>query len=294
MTKKKEMTQLEKMIDVAKLLRSQQDEIYTLWMDQQMQAGALRLDLISKEEIEDQSRAFIDAFFDALSSGKTDDISGMEYQVTREMLIDVSRTRALQGFSPSETASFVFSLKEPCMQALQREFASDMEMFVTAITGLNEAIDNLGLQTFEAFTIAREELAREQADTILSMATPVTSIWNHVLLLPIVGSIDSARAQDIMEVMLGKIQSTEAKVILLDIMGVATVDSAVAQHLIKISKATQLMGCRCVITGISPLIAQSLVHLGLDLGDVVTSSTLKNGLIYAFDHLELKVVDQHA
>jgi len=294
MTKKKELTQLEKMIDVAKLLRSKRDEIYELWMKQQMLAGALRLDLMSQEDLESQSREFIDAFFDALLSGKVDDISGEEYKEVREMLIEMSRTRALQGFSPSETATFVFSLKDACMQFLQREFESDVDMLRVSLTGISQAVDKLGLQTVEAFCRTRESLAREQADTILSMATPVTSLWDDVLLLPIVGTIDSNRAQDIMEVMLNKIQATEAKIILLDILGVATVDSAVAQHIIKITKATKLMGCRCVVTGISSQIAQALVHLGLDLGDVKTSSTLRNGLVYAFEDLHLKVVDKDA
>jgi len=294
MSKAKEFTQLEKMIDVAKLLRSKRDEIYTLWMQQQMDGGALRLDLMSQDDLEDQSREFIDAFFNALLSGKVDDITGVEYEEVREMLIEVSRTRAIQGFSPSETATFVFSLKDACMEFLQREFESDVDLLRISLTGISQAVDKLGLQTFEAFSNAREALAREQADTILSMATPVTSLWDDVLLLPIVGTIDSNRAQDIMEVMLNKIQTTEAKVILLDILGVASVDSAVAQHLIKITKATQLMGCRCIITGISSEIAQALVHLGLDLGDVQTSSTLRSGLVYAFESLELKVVSKNA
>jgi len=287
-----ERTQLEKMIEVAELLRSKREEVYTLWMEQQMRAGSLRLDLMNEDELEKQSREFIDALFDALISGNVDDISGKEYQFVRELLVEVSRARAMQGFSPSETATFVFSLKDACMQFLQREFESDVEMLRISLIGVSQIIDKLGLQTFEAFTLAKERMALEQANTILSMATPVTLIWDNVLLLPIVGTIDSDRAQTIMETMLDKIQQTESRVILLDILGVATVDSAVAQHIIKITKATQLMGCRCVVTGISAEIAQSLVHLGLDLGDVFSSNTLKNGLVYAFNFLNKTVVDK--
>jgi len=292
MTQKKEANQTKKMQAVAKLLSEKCEEIYAVWVEQQGAAGSLRLDLISQEDLDAQSRDFIDLFFEALLSGKADDITGREYQKVRDFLVEVSRTRALQGFSPLETASFVFSLKDACMQFLQREFESDAEMLRISLTGISQVIDKLGLQTFESYAAVRESLAREQAEAILSMATPVTTVWDDVLLLPIVGTIDSARAQDIMEAMLAKIQQIEAKVILFDISGVATVDSAVAQHLVKITKATQLMGCRCVVTGISPEIAQSLVHLGLDLGDVVTSSTLKNGVEYAFEHLGLKVVSQ--
>jgi anti-anti-sigma factor len=142
--------------------------------------------------------------------------------------------------------------------------------------------------------LAREEMTHEQADTILSMATPVTTIWDKVLLLPIVGTIDSKRAQSIMETMLEKILQMGAKVIVLDVMGVITIDSAVAQHLLKISQATDLMGCRCIITGISPQIAQAIVQLGLDLGDVTTTATLKDGLEEALTYIHLKVVDSRA
>jgi len=282
-------TQAEKMITVAETLRAEREKIYTLWLDQQMKSSSLRLDLISEQALEAQSRGFIDVFFDALASGNVDDISGEEYQMAREMLIDISQSRALQGFSPSETATFIFSLKDACILFLQNEYEANPDLLRIAFIGVSQVIDKLGLQTFEAFSNTRESMAREQADAILSMATPVTVVWDRVLLLPIIGTIDSARVQDIMEEILKQIQQTEAKVILLDILGVATVDSAVAQHLIKITKATKLMGCRCVVTGISPAIAQSLVNLGLDLGDVFTSSTLKNGLIYAFDHLGLRV-----
>ena len=289
MPKKKSSTQAQKMIDVANILREKRDEIYELWMNQQMQSNTLRLDLMSANELEEQSQAFIDAFFDALSSGNVNDIDGEEYTHVRKILIETSQSRAIQGYSPSETATFVFSLKDACTQLLQHEFDDDIDTLRISLTGVSQAIDKLGLQTFESYTQARELIAREQSNTILSMATPVTIIWNHVLLLPIIGTIDSKRAQDIMETMLEKILEEEASVILLDVLGVAAIDSAVAQHLLKICKATELMGCRCVITGITPQIAQSLVHLGLDLGDVVTCANLKMGLTYAFEHLSLEV-----
>jgi len=291
MTNKKALSQKEAMSSLSTLISVNKELIYKLWMKQQMDAGSLRLDLMSEDELNSQSLEFLNAFIKGLQSGEVDDISGEAYQEAREILIDISKTRAIQGFSPSETATFVFSLKDACTQLIQKEHGNDIDQLRICLTGVSQAIDKLGLQTFEAFSITRETMAKEQANTILSMATPVTSIWDGVLLLPIIGTIDSARAQEIMDTMLEKIQQAEAKVILLDILGVATVDSAVAQHLIKITKATKLMGCNCVVTGISSQIAQSLVHLGLDLGDVVTSSTLKNGLTHAFEHLNLRVVD---
>ncbi|MDQ6989526.1 MAG: STAS domain-containing protein [Mariprofundaceae bacterium] len=273
---------IKQMQDIASLLRDKRDTIYDLWMEQQSSAGSLRLDLMSQEDLEQESSEFIDVFLAALRTGNTNDINHDEYEPVRAMLLDISSSRAQQGFSPSETATFIFSLKDACMQILSHSFENDGQVLRVALTGISQVVDKLGLLTFETFTKTREALALEQADAILSMATPVTTIWDHILLLPVIGTIDSARAQDIMETMLSRIQTSEAQVIILDILGVATVDSAVAQHLIKISKATQIMGCQCVITGISPHIAQSLVHLGIDLGDITTSSTLKNGLAYAF------------
>lgn len=135
-------------------------------------------------------------------------------------------------------------------------------------------------------------MAKKDAGTMKGQAeaiTPVTILWEKVLMLPITGVIDSKRAQEIMETMLGKIEDTQAKIIILDILGVATVDSAVANHLLKITKATQLMGCTCIITGISPTISQILVHLGVELRDVVTRVTLKDGLEVAFNVLNLEV-----
>jgi len=286
--------QRDKLIEVAKLLCSKREEIYELWLKQQVESGSSRLDLMSQEDLEDQSREFINAFFDGLLSGNVDDISGEEYNKVRDVLIDISRTRAIQGFSPSETATFIFSLKDACIHTLQCELKSDLDLLRISLTGISQVVDKLGLQTFEAFTNMREEIARGQANTILNMATPITTIWDKILLLPIVGTIDSRRVQDIMETMLEKILHMNAKVIVLDVLGVAAIDSAVAQHLMKISQATELMGCRCIITGISPHIAQAIVNLGLDLGSMTSTSTLRDGLEVALKHIHLEIVDSRA
>jgi len=294
MDNKEANIQRDKLIEVAKLLCSKREEIYELWLKQQVETGSSRLDLMSREDLEDQSREFIDAFFDALLSGNIDDISGEEYKKVREILIETSRTRANQGFSPSETATFIFSLKDACIYTLQIELESNLDLLRISLTGISQVIDKLGLQTFEAFTNMREEIARGQADTILNMATPITTIWDKILLLPIVGTIDSRRVQNIMETMLEKILQMNAKVIVLDVLGVAAIDSAVAQHLMKISQATELMGCRCIITGISPHIAQAIVNLGLDLGGMTSTSTLRDGLEVALKHIHLEIVDSRA
>ncbi|MBL1353267.1 MAG: STAS domain-containing protein [Zetaproteobacteria bacterium] len=277
-------------LDVANLLSKNHVKIYELWMQQQMLAGSLRLDLMSRSDLEEQSKQFLDSFFNALSDGYTDHIDGDEFQHVNALLLEIYRSRAIQGFSPAETATFIFSLKEVCLNFIQTECKDNINILRISLTYLSQMIDKLGLKSFEIFTLAREAMAREQSDTILSMATPITSIWNQILLLPIIGTIDSQRAQNMMETMLEKILELNSKVIIMDVLGVAAIDSSVAQHLIKISQATELMGCRCIITGISPQIAQAIVNLGLDLGGIMSTATLKDGVEVALKYLNLKIV----
>ncbi|MDQ6953792.1 MAG: STAS domain-containing protein [Mariprofundaceae bacterium] len=277
-------------LDVANLLSKNYVKIYELWMQQQMLAGALRPDLMSKNDLEEQSKQFLGSFFNALSHGYMDHIDGDEFQHVNALLVEIYRSRAIQGFSPAETATFIFSLKDACLNFIQTECKDNIDILRISLTYLSQMIDKLGLKAFETFTLAREAMAREQSDTILSMATPITSIWNQILLLPIIGTIDSQRAQNMMETMLEKILELNSKVIIMDVLGVAAIDSSVAQHLIKISQATELMGCRCIITGISPQIAQAIVNLGLDLGGIMSTATLKDGVEVALKYLNLKIV----
>lgn len=283
---------IEVISNAIELLCEKDEEIYRLWMQQQMSSCSLRLDLISKGDLEEQSQQFMDTFFIALSHTSSEGMDSKEFQHVTSLLVSISRSRAIQGFTPSETAMFVFSFKEVCIKVLQVEFETDAIALMVALNFISQIIDKLGLQTFEAFSSAREDLAREQSDTILSMATPITTIWDQILLLPIIGTIDSKRAQSIMESMLNKISQMNSKVIVMDVLGVAAIDSSVAQHLIKISQATELMGCRCIITGISPQIAQAIVNLGLDLGGIMSTSTLKDGLKIALEHLDLEIVSK--
>jgi rsbT co-antagonist protein RsbR len=140
--------------------------------------------------------------------------------------------------------------------------------------------------------VEKERRLKEQSRTIAEISTPAIRLWDRVVILPVVGVVDSLRAQQMMDTMLTKVAETSSKVIILDIQGVAAVDTAVANHLIKIAKATRLMGCRCILSGISPAVAQSLVELGINLGDVTTNSTLKDALSDAFDILNLQVTEK--
>ncbi len=273
------------------MLKKQEQGILQAWIKNQLANITLRLDLISKEDLEKQSREFMRAFIQAISTGNIVDIEAPEYAPVVAMLTGISRDRAVQGFTPSETTTYIFSLKDAILQFSQKEFANQPELLNRETVLISRLLDKLGLLTFETYAEGREEVIIQQMSVMAKMATPVLTLWNEILLLPIVGQIDSKRTQDIMESMLAKIQTEEARVIILDILGVPSVDSAVANHVIKITRATKLMGCDCIITGISSSIAQSLVHLDIDLGGVLTKTTLKDGLAHAYKWLNLKVID---
>ena len=206
----------------------------------------------------------------------------------KQMLADISRSRALQGFSPSETASFIFSLKQPFFNTLNRNSTLSQAAELTwAVTRL---LDELGLYTLEVFQKSREEVILSQQQDMLELSTPVVQLWDGVLALPLIGTLDSARTQVVMENLLQKIVETGAAIAIVDITGVPTVDTLVAQHLLKTVAAARLMGADCIISGIRPQIAQTIVHLGVDLGNVVTKATLADALILALARVGAAVI----
>lgn len=265
------------------VLRDREEAILNAWMERQLENITLRLDLISKEDLEKQSHEFLQALIKAMSTGNLKDVEAPEYKQVIKMLQKVSSTRATQGFTPSETATYIFSLKDAILQFLQEELAGVPDILNREITVVSQLLDKLGIVTFETYSDAREKVVSEQKVVMIEMATPIMILWKDILLLPIIGTLDSKRAQVIMEEMLKKIAETESKVIILDILGVATVDTGVAGHIVKMTKATRLMGCDCVISGITPEIAQTMVHLGIDLGSVITAAALRDAVMHAFD-----------
>jgi rsbT co-antagonist protein RsbR len=207
----------------------------------------------------------------------------------KEMLSSISRSRATQGFSPSETASFVFSLKQPLFMALKESFTQAQEL-VDQIWAVSILLDKLGLYTTEASQQTREGvIARQQAE-LLELSTPVVRLWENILALPLIGTLDSERTQVVMENLLEKIVETEAMIAIIDITGVPTVDTLVAQHLLKTVAAARLMGADCIISGIRPQIAQTIIHLGIDLSQVVTKATLADALAVAMQRTGSTVV----
>jgi len=259
---------------MSEVVRRNESDILNDWMRQQTAGNAVRGGLIRESDLREQSRAFLTAFRDALESGT--DVNGQGWSGVRDFLTEISRTRTRQGFNPIETATFVFSLKLPIFSKLRQEHGSDAAGLAADIWTATEVLDRLGLLTTEIFQKTREEVIARQQQELLELSTPVVRLWDGVLALPLIGTLDSARTQVVMENLLQQIVQTGASIAIMDITGVPTVDTLVAQHLLKTVAAARLMGADCIISGVRPQIAQTIVHLGVELGDVTTKATLSD------------------
>jgi len=271
---------------IANLFNQDSELILNLWIKQQAIAGSLRSDLITEEEMQQMSLDTLDGINIAVAFGNMDDIEAEAFDAVKANLKKVSERYAMLGFSPSETATFIFSLKEAVMNALQQKYEHDTDALFSGLMLTNKLVDSLGLYTFECFSEVQKVLLAEQMSTMSAMATPVMQIWQDILMIPIVGTIDSARSQDIMDAMLDSLERTDSEIILLDIQGVASLDSAVANHLLKITKAVGMMGCHCIVSGVTSHVAQAMANLGLDLGGVNSAPTLRKGLRMALATLK--------
>ena len=251
------------------VLQADEAGILQQWIDGQINAAGFRSDRISRQEVSDQSRRFLALLRDAVRTGETD-IQGPPWLGAREMLAELSRTRAQQGFSPSETATFVFSLKQPLFDRLRERARQRRRSARPTRPGTPTRCSTGSASTPPRCTSkSREEVIARQQQELLELSTPVVKLWDGVLALPLIGTLDSARTQVVMESLLQRIVETGAAIAIIDITGVPTVDTLVAQHLLKTVAAARLMGADCIISGIRPQIAQTIVHLGVDLGDVI-------------------------
>jgi rsbT co-antagonist protein RsbR len=274
--------------NIAELLRRHESEILNEWIRAQTADGR-RLHLIDERELRQQSTDFLALIRAAAQTGAFDDISGREWDEARRMLEELSRSRARLGMSPSQTATFVFSLKEPIFARIRREHANDPTALADVTWTITKLLDRLGLYTMEVFQKGREEVISRQQQEMLELSTPVVELWDGVLALPLIGTLDSARTQVVMESLLQRIVDTGSGIAIIDITGVPTVDTLVAQHLLKTVAAARLMGADCIISGIRPQIAQTIVHLGVELHDVVTKATLADAFAVALRRLGLGV-----
>jgi rsbT co-antagonist protein RsbR len=251
------------------------------WVQLQLGSSGLRSDLMREAELRDQSREFISLFKTAAASGAPFSTVSSEWASLRDFLSGVSRSRALQGFSPSETAAFVLSLKQPLFAEVRNAVKGDASALADGLWTITSVLDKVALYTTEVFLKSREEVIRRQQQELLELSTPVVELWTGILALPLIGTLDSARTQVVMESLLQAIVRTGAAIAIIDITGVPTVDTLVAQHLLKTVAAARLMGADCIISGIRPQIAQTIVHLGVDLSEVSTKATLADAFTLA-------------
>jgi rsbT co-antagonist protein RsbR len=265
--------------DIAALVSKNEQTILPEWMELQKKAGTLHTGRISEGELQAQSRNFLHLLRDALATGGSD-VANAAYEPAKGMLGDLSRSRALQGFSPSETASFIFSLKQPLFNALNRDKALSAEQIAQSVWTTIVLLDELGLYTLDVFQKSREEVIVRQQREIAELSTPVVKLWDGILALPLIGTLDSQRTQVVMENLLQTIVDVEAEIAIIDITGVPTVDTLTAQHLLKTVAAARLMGADCLISGIRPQIAQTMVHLGVEL-NVISKASLADAFAVA-------------
>jgi rsbT co-antagonist protein RsbR len=262
---------------IASLVVEGEKAILPEWLALQKASGVLSTGRTTEAELASQSQNFLHLMRDALAAGGTN-VGDAAYAPVKELLGGLSRSRALQGFSPSETATFVFSMKQPIFNMLNRAKNLSPVQVAEIIWAVTLLLDELGLFTLEVFVKGREEVILRQQREIAELSTPVVKLWTGILALPLIGTLDSQRTQIVMENLLQTIVDEEAEIAIIDITGVPTVDTLTAQHLLKTVAAARLMGADCIISGIRPQIAQTMVHLGVEL-DVVSKASLAD----AFD-----------
>jgi len=273
----------------SQLLKKKKKVILENWMQNQLADESLREDLISNEDLRRQSEELLNSLLTAIEKDNLDDIYASEYEQVTDILSDISVTRARQGFTPREITLYVLSLKQALSDVLEKERRDQPEVLYKEVLQVNKLLDSLSILTFETYLRGREEVILRQTDEINEISTPVIRVWDGILALPIIGTLDSSRTQVVMENLLQEIVNTGSSIAILDISGVPAVDSLVAQHLIKTVSATRLMGAECIISGIRAEIAQTIVHLGIDLSNVKTKATLASALLLAFNMLSLEV-----
>ena len=284
------MTNLKGKSRIPEMIARNESGLLADWMREQLAATTLRGDLMKESELREQSRQFLKLVARAASQQPNlDNINAPAWDEAREFLSSVSRSRAHQGFSPVETATFIFSLKQPLFALMRQELEGDPKKLADEMWVATALLDKLGLYTTEAYQKGREEVIMRQQQELLELSTPVVVLWEGILALPLIGTLDSARTQVVMESLLQKIVETGAGIAIIDITGVPTVDTLVAQHLLKTVSAARLMGADCIISGIRPQIAQTIVHLGVNLADVITKSTLADAFAVALRRAKMAI-----
>jgi rsbT co-antagonist protein RsbR len=267
---------------MATALQKHQKQLLSEWVRRlQSDASDGKRVRISPQDLSTQADEFLQLLTALVAGANPDDHNSPQFKALHGFLEDLSRARAQQGFSSAETATFIFSFKQPLFTALRTEAGKDANVLAEEIWSATRLLDELGLITVSAYQRAREEIISRQQQEMLELSTPVVKLWEGILALPMIGTLDSARTQVVMESLLHKIVETGSQLAIIDITGVPTVDTLVAQHLLKTVTAIRLMGADCIISGVRPQIAQTIVHLGVDLAGVTTKANLADALALA-------------
>ena len=271
------------------IVEQHQKEVLTEWLNNQMSSGNWRAGRLQESQLRDESQRFLALFTKAVQEGLEFDARSPQWADVREFLSELSRSRATQGFTPSQVATFVFSLKQAIFRRVAESLKSEPAALASTLWDATLVLDALGLYTTELFQQAREQLIARQQEELIELSTPVVQLWEGVLALPLIGTLDSERTQVVMESLLERLVATGSSIAVIDITGVPTVDTLVAQHLLKTVAAAQLMGADCIISGIRPQIAQTIVHLGIDLSAVATKASLADAFALALKRRGLTV-----
>jgi rsbT co-antagonist protein RsbR len=277
---------------IPSIIERYEGDLLTEWVRLQTSSPGYRRDRVREEDLAEQSRKFLRLLTTTLRGGASGDIRTPAWSDMREFLSELSTARARQGFTPGETVNFILSFKQPLFARLSADLGSDTETLAEETWNATLLLDQLGLYIGEVHQKSREELIRRQEREMLELSTPVVQLWTGILALPVIGTLDSGRAQVVMENLLQKIVETGATYAIIDITGVPTVDTLVAQHLLKTISAARLMGAECIVSGIRPQIAQTIVHLGVELQGVITKSTLSDAFAIALAGTGLAVCEK--
>ncbi|WP_313224327.1 STAS domain-containing protein [Stutzerimonas nitrititolerans] len=269
------------------VIRNNEEKLLDAWTSGLDASGLYRN--VKGDEFRQQTADFIRLLVAEAGKGASEDLQNAKWDEMRLFLEQLSHSRVLLGFDSQQTAGFIFSLKRPMMPLLQAEYADEPSMLADQLWALSELIDELGLHTVRTFQKSREAVIKRQQEELLELSTPVVKLWDGVLALPMIGTLDSQRTQVVMESLLQRIVDTGSEIAIIDITGVPTVDTLVAQHLLKTVTAIRLMGADCIISGVRPQIAQTIVHLGLDLQGIVTKASLADALALALRRSGLTV-----
>jgi len=283
-------TQPEQTRRVVDLLAARRDEILNLWIKERLESDEFREELISKKELRQQSQQLVDALARSIQASNGADFDDAEFDELRAFLNQISHQRAIKGYTPTENATYILSLRNVVTPLLAEELGGDTDALVREMDYFTRLLDKMGLVMVENFIRSREEIIRQQRADMLELSTPVIKVWDKILTLPIIGTLDSRRAQLMMEALLQRIVESGSTVAILDITGVRTMDTLVANHLIKTVTAARLMGARCILTGVSPAIAQTMVQLGIDLSQITTRAQMADGIKLALELVGRTVV----